>query len=97
MNLVAQISLLLLGAIVVVSKKTSMLLVSCVHEGGVRDSVRSGACARCLCLHVYLLVCVPLCTLAVIIVSNNPNEERGTGCIQSSNYKLISYHVVGSN
>lgn len=42
-------------------------------------------------------VCVALCTLAVIIVSNNPNEERGTGCVQSSNYKLISYHVVWSN
>ena len=47
----------------------------------------------CVCV----CVCVPLCTLAVIIVSNNPNEERGTGCVQSSNYKLISYHVVGSN
>lgn len=50
-----------------------------------------------VCVHVRLCVCVPLCTLAVIIVSNNPNEERGTGCVQSSNYKLISYHVVGSN
>lgn len=46
----------------------------------------------CMCTGVCmcLCVCVPLCTLAVIIVSNNPNEERGTGCVQSSNYKLIS-------
>ena len=68
----------------------------------------SSVCARprtCMCvcarvrLHVCVsvCVCVPLCTLAVIIVSNNPNEERGTGCVHGSNYKLISYHVVGSN
>ncbi len=51
----------------------------------------------CTCEVMCVSVCVPLHTLAVIIVSNNPNEERGTGCVQNSNYKLISYHVVGSN
>lgn len=51
----------------------------------------------CTCEVMCVSVCAPLRTLAVIIVSNNPNEERGTGCVQSSNYKLISYHVVGSN
>lgn len=45
-----------------------------------------------VCLRVSLL-----CTLAVIIVSNNLNEETGTGCVQSSNYKLISCRVAGSN
>lgn len=77
-------------------KRESTCVSVSVHEHAPACTVCLCTC-EVLCVSLCVCVCVPLCTLAVIIVSNNPNEERGTGCVHSSNYKLISYHVVGSN